>query len=217
MREFVGDDLEQINRVIVDVGNPLARTTAGRLEIANNMMQMGLIKTPQEYLSVLNTGRLEVMYQADQLELLQLRDENESLMRGEQVRVLLTDTHKDHILEHRAILADPQMRKDEKLVAAVLDHIQEHINVWRDTSPDILMSLGQQPLAPQQPPAPEQQGPGPMPGGPALDPGAINDPNQMNLPPQIQEQMADGQVRMPNIPSPPGQFADLPTNPADVR
>ena len=47
MKEFTGDDLTSVNRVIVDVGNPLARTTAGRVEMAEQLLQMGVIKTPQ--------------------------------------------------------------------------------------------------------------------------------------------------------------------------
>jgi hypothetical protein len=60
LKEFTGDMIGDIKRVIVDVGNPLSRTTEGKLEIANNLMQQGLIKDPREYFMVLETGSLIV-------------------------------------------------------------------------------------------------------------------------------------------------------------
>lgn len=58
-REFSGDDLSQVNRVIVDVGNPLARTTAGKVQLAESLIQYGIVKSPEEYFAVLTTGRLD--------------------------------------------------------------------------------------------------------------------------------------------------------------
>jgi hypothetical protein len=49
MKEFSGGDLNSINRVVVDAGNALAQTTAGRVEMASQLIQMGMIKTPEEY------------------------------------------------------------------------------------------------------------------------------------------------------------------------
>jgi hypothetical protein len=56
LKEFTGEDIDAISRVIVSVGNPLARTTAGRVEMAEQMLQMGLIKNPKQYFQLLNTG-----------------------------------------------------------------------------------------------------------------------------------------------------------------
>jgi hypothetical protein len=53
MREFSSEDLTGINRVIVEIANPLSKTTAGRLEIANQLLQMQMIKNPDQYF----TGR----------------------------------------------------------------------------------------------------------------------------------------------------------------
>ena len=54
MKEFTGKDLSSVNRIIVDVGNPLSKTTAGRVQMAEQMLQMGIIKTPEAYISVIN-------------------------------------------------------------------------------------------------------------------------------------------------------------------
>lgn len=148
MKEFTGDDLSQINRVIVDVGNPLAKTTAGRVQMAEQMLQMNLIKTPEQYISVINHGKLESMTDGIDRQLLLIKAENEKMVGGENVAVIAIEPHSLHIKEHRDILADPDLKQDPELVQRVLTHIMEHINALQMTSPDLLMHVGEQPLAP---------------------------------------------------------------------
>lgn len=126
MREFKGDDVAQIQRVLVDMGNPLMRTTAGRVNIAEQLIQAGLIKTPQEYLEVVTTGRLEPIYECQVAELNLIRAENESMMDGKAVPVIRTDDHQNHINEHKVLLSSPEARQRPQLVQVALQHIQEH-------------------------------------------------------------------------------------------
>jgi len=213
MKEFTGEDIKGINRVNIEMANPLSKTTAGRLEIANQLIQMGLVKNLDQYFTILNTGKLDTMIEGDQAELLLIKSENESMMEGKEVPVLDIDKHQMHINEHKSLLADPNLRADPNLVGLVLSHIQEHINALRMTDPDLLMMTGQQPL---QPPPP----PGGMP-----PPGAAGEP----LPPvdamqggPVADQMApmpDGaapDVNIPNLPSPPAPFEGAPLSPEDV-
>lgn len=158
IKEFTGEDLSAVNRVIVDIGNPLARTTAGRVEMAEQMMQMGVIKTPEQYFSVIDTGNLDVMTEDTQSQLWLVKSENERMVENEPVVALLTDDHVLHIKEHSTVLADPELRFNQELVAQVTAHIQEHIDLLRNTDPDTLMILGQQPLAPQNAPQGQPQG-----------------------------------------------------------
>ena len=46
LQEFVGDDLSQLNRVVVQVGSPLEQTVPGRMQIAQDLIQAGLLRTP---------------------------------------------------------------------------------------------------------------------------------------------------------------------------
>lgn len=165
LQEFTGESISSINRVVVDVGNPLSRTVAGRVQMAEQMLQMKLIKTPQEYFQVINTGELETMYEGDLSQLMCIRAENERLMEGKPVRAVAIDLHSLHIKEHQTVIADPDLRADPALTQNVLDHIQEHINLLRTTSPDLLQMIGEQPL---QPPPPPGMGPPPMPPGPPM-------------------------------------------------
>lgn len=169
LKEFTGEDLNSINRVIVDMGNPLSKTIAGRVQMADNLLQYQLIKDPLQYFQVLNTGRLDSMFEGEMSELLLIKAENERLMDGEQVQAVALDKHSQHIKEHKNTLADPDLRKDPGLVQNVLAHIQNHIQLLQTTDPNILQMIGEQPIAPPpppMPPMPPQQPPQQAPEGP---------------------------------------------------
>lgn len=205
MKEFKGDDLINVNRVIVDVGNPLARTTAGRVQMAEQLLQMGAIKNPSQYFTVINTGKLDTMTEGTQTELLCIKSENEALMNGENPPVLLTDDHHQHVLEHKSVLADPDLRKNPELVQIVLAHIQEHFNQAQNTDPALLQWLGQQPLPSPMVQQPPQGGP-----PPDMQPKPPNGNVELAPPPAQQT------GSLPSIPSPPAPFESSPTNPAEV-
>jgi hypothetical protein len=148
MVTFKSEDLQSINRVVVDVGNALMQTTAGRAQVAENLLQMGAITTPEKYLELMNTGNLKSVTQGITDELDTITAENEALVQGGVVLAIATDHHAMHIREHRDVLSDPVLRQDEELVARTLEHIQEHINLLQTTDPNLLAIIGEQPLAP---------------------------------------------------------------------
>lgn len=180
LKEFKGDDLDSVNRVVVDIGNPLARTTAGKLEMASELLQMGLITKTQDYFTVVETGQLEVMTEDTTSSLNLIRGENERLVEGADVIAVFTDDHLLHIKEHSAILNDPDLRLDAELVGRVTRHIQEHILLLQTTDPNLLNILGQTPLPPPMPPTQGGNVAPPVPqGGPGPDMGGAMEPTQM--------------------------------------
>ena len=134
LKEFTGDDLSAINRVIVDMGNALSKTTAGRVQMAEQMLQMNLLKTPQEYFQVINTGKLDSAFEGDLHELFLIKQENERMMEGQSPLVSPIDQHRVHINEHRGVLADSDIRENPEVVAVVMEHIQKHLDALRTTS-----------------------------------------------------------------------------------
>jgi hypothetical protein len=196
MREFTGNDLDKISRVVVDSGNPLARTTAGKLEMANNLLQQGLLKNAQEYIMVMKTGNLDVMLEHDLSELANIKAENERLSEGKPVQVVLTDDHVLHIKEHKAVIASPDARENQQVVQSVLQHIQEHIGQLQTADPNLLNILGQPSLAQQQPqpmPGGQQGAPGGSPAGANPQSGPMGQ-TPAETPPN---------VKMPNLPKNP--------------
>jgi hypothetical protein len=211
LKEYQGGDLSAINRVIVNVGNPLSRTTAGRVQMAEQLLQMGAIKTPQEYMQVINTGSLDSVTEDAQTELLLVKGENERLVNLEEVMAVITDDHRLHVREHKAILNDPALRLDPELTQIVLAHIQEHIDLLKNADPAILEMTEQAPLQsmmgmpPGAPPAGGPQG-APAPAGEA--PMAPQQP--ANLPEEMLGPGMEEPVNLPNIPRPPGEFSSNP-------
>ena len=204
MKEFTGDDLSSINRIIVDIGNPLSRTTAGRVEMAEQLLQMGVIKTPEQYFQVMNTGNLDTMTEDSVSELETIRSENEKLANGETVLAIATDQHAMHIRHHKSVLADPDLRKDPDLLKNTLDHIQHHLDLSKKTNPDLLMIIGEQPLSPRG-------------GSPANQPNQqVPNSSLQNVPADV---LANQNPSLPNMPSPatpPPPFNNLPTDPSNI-
>lgn len=158
LKTFSAEDLKGIGRVVVDTANPLTKTSAGRVEIANQLLQaQGMIKTPEQYIGVLTTGNLEPLYQHDNANRMLMVSENEVLMEGGTVPVVLTDDDSMHILEHQCVLASPEARENPQVVQAVLRHIQEHIDNGRNKDPQLAAALKQVSMF-QAPPPPEPMG-----------------------------------------------------------
>jgi hypothetical protein len=213
MKEFSSEDIKHISRVIVDIGNPLSRTTAGRVQMAQELIQYGEI-TPKQYVSVIETGSLDEVTEDIVDENLLMRHENELIMDGEKPILTITDSHKDHIDYHRSILFDPDLRKDPLLVQLVTEHIQEHINALRTTDPALLQLLNQQPLPPLPVPGAMPPPPGPQ-GGPPPMPGGA--PDQMMPPPPglTGPQIEGGSITGPGLPN-AQNIPNLPKVPANL-
>lgn len=156
-------DLSEISRVVCEQVNPLSKTIAGRSEIANNLLQQGLIKDGQEYMLVLETGRLDPVMSKPRSQMLRIKSENEQMRKGVAVPALLTDDHALDIREHSSILDSPDSRKNPQIVQLVLDHIQQHIQLATQlqmTNPGLAMILGQTPMPMPPPPPPQGSQPG---------------------------------------------------------
>lgn len=193
VKDFSSKDLTDVNRVIVDVGNALTQTAAGRLEIANNLLQQGLITSAEKYISVLTTGNLDLLIENEMNENLLIKDENEMLINGEEVVAIAIDRHDLHIREHRAVLASQELRRDADLVARTLAHIQEHIDLLQNTDPNLIMLIKEQPIQPPAPPMP--------PGAPQGAPPAPADMGMMANPEAQSVAVAD---QMQGLPKPAG-------------
>lgn len=148
LRSFSGESIKDINRVVVDAGSALSQTIAGRTQIAQDLLQSNLIKRPEEYIAVINTGKLDPMLEGDNAELILIRSENEDIAAGKPAACLPTDDHVLHIKEHKAIMASPEVRNNPQIVKVYGEHISEHIQFLADPALiNILTVLGQTPLA----------------------------------------------------------------------
>lgn len=207
MPDFKADDLSQINRVSVDMGNPLTKTLSGRVQMAENFIANKFVTSPQQYIEVVETGRLEPVINGPNAELLLIKDENEMLASGNingQVIATMYDDHALHVKEHKVIQASVEARNNPALMQALLKHMQEHMDLMKQLDPTLAFLLGEQP-APSQAPPTAPQGP------------TSNGPINNATPPVVQQ--ADGvhPANMPNMPKALVQGQVVPPNPNKIE
>lgn len=86
LAQYSGNDIGSVKRVRVTLGNPLARTIAGRMELGQQLMQLALNNQQPldmgQYLRVLETGRLEPLTDLDTKKRRNVHQENEMLARA---------------------------------------------------------------------------------------------------------------------------------------
>lgn len=209
VKNFTKKDIDAIKRVFIKQSNSIQDTAAGKLTLFDNLAKIpNAITRPEQAIQVMTTGRLEPVYEDRQKELLAIKEEAEALARGENPQVVFSENHPLHIDQHRYIILDPDTKKDPKVLQAVSQHINQHIQVWSQTDPIILQAMNIPPF-----PAPQMGPPGQ--GAP---PQEGQQPPQERPNPGGQPIKTQGQVPMPNEaggpegPNMPNQ-PSMPTNP----
>lgn len=164
IKAFTSQDLSFVSRVVCDVSNPLSKTLAGKIEMAQDLLKQGFIKRPEQYITLLETGRFEPLIDIEMNEIIAIQHTKEAILEGTEVPVLATDNHPLYISELKGLLATADSKQNPQLVQRVLNQIQQHLNLWRSTDPTLLMVLGIQPPpppAPVMPPAGQSVGQNP--------------------------------------------------------
>jgi hypothetical protein len=220
---FTGQSIGQVRKVMVEIGNPMSQTPAGRGEIAKDLIKMQLVKTAEQYEQVLSTGRLEPLTRSLQHELLLVLHENEMLQDGKQPVLSPDDDHQMHAREHRAVLANPEARENPSVIQAYTAHIEEHFQAYFNSDPRRLIMMGQQPPpvlmpppgAPGAPPRPGGEGGPPQgaPNGPPPPPegsGGPGGPPDGSAPPPNVTAGTKGLPRMPKNPATGAKFSPPP-------
>ncbi|MBK7864355.1 MAG: hypothetical protein IPJ65_38295 [Archangiaceae bacterium] len=149
VREFLPSDLDEVENVSVDLGNPVTRQISGRMALADRLAELGLIK-PENlsyYITLIKEGTLDPMIQGQQAAQLRVEEENENLLEakpGWQHRALITDEHWVEIPKHLELLDNPDLRKPgaEPVQQAVLAAVQEHMQLFRAMPPELVMLRG---------------------------------------------------------------------------
>lgn len=188
MKTFTGDQLKPVSSVYCENVSPMTKTLAGKIQIAQDLLQNGMIKNTQEYITLIKTGESEPMYESEMSEILLIRSENEDMRDGKSVTAILFDDHPQHILEHKTLLSNSDARRDAAMVTMVTQHIMMHEQLEMQlqmTNPMLLAIFKRGPLPmPQQPMGqPQQAQPGQQPQQlPAAQEKEPNMPGQPNMP-----------------------------------
>lgn len=169
LRSLTSESFGGIERVKIELDNPVNKSTAMKMEQAKLLLQFGLIKAPEQYYEAMSTGTIQQVLEGPRSEMFYIKEENEALGRGEEPPVVATDSHILHITEHKYCLASLEARNNPAVLQAALSHIQNHIDALRTVDPELLMILGQQPSMFNQQVQAQQRG--------TPDSGAAEQPN----------------------------------------
>jgi len=187
MKEYGAKDIEDVQRVFSRQSNPMKDTTAGKMVLLDKYQAIpGAVTSPAQITEILDTGSLKSFTDPSRNKKLTIDQENEALMRGEQVPVVFCDMHLEHLDGHSAIFSGPDARRDPALVNSVQQHVNEHLQVWQNTDPAILMAFKIPPFPQPMMPPPGMPGPDGAPPPPQGGPQDLNNappmPGQPNLP-----------------------------------
>lgn len=164
-REFTGDILDPIHRIEMQEVNPLMQTLAGRLDIAEKAMEKGLVKDMQAYVSILDGQPMTRLFDTELSENDLIQSENERLSTGQPVKAISVDKHALHVMKHKTLLNDPMIRLNSPMVAAIEQHLLEHLTLQKMTDP-LLMAMANTGQIPEGlPMMPPPAGGGNMGGG----------------------------------------------------
>jgi hypothetical protein len=179
MKAFSNKDIQLIDRVVVDLGNPARNTSAGKMAMADSFLEKGIIKTPQDYVQVFETGTLEPVLEGPEAQMSLINQENEMLMEvppqpapidpatGQPqidpvtgmpmtvippVKAVTGDAHILHCQKHLGLLNNPEVRNNAEQTASVLAHIQEHKQLYQTQDQFFTMLSGEPPPPPPPPP-----------------------------------------------------------------
>lgn len=176
-------DVAGIQRVVVKTANPLMRTQAGRLQIAELLRDWPgqPLKDPSEIIELIVSGQFKPMYSPTRAELMRIKRENEVLAAGPPmadvptgdvdpmtgqpqmkktvptVPVYPTDNATKHIAKHLELLASPDTQNNPAKRDAVMAHIMDHVACARTGDPYLAELLGIP--GPPPPPGMEAQEP----------------------------------------------------------
>jgi hypothetical protein len=145
MEEVAGEDVRGISRVKMEVGNPLTRTLAGRVQIASDLLAQGLIKDPAQYVRIMDGEDVEKLYERERRQRVLVDEENAMLRQGRKPIVSPTDDPMLHIQGHAQELDSQQARMNPTLRGVTIAHIEEHRNGWMQltlANPGMLEALG---------------------------------------------------------------------------
>lgn len=186
MDSFTKEDIAGVHRVIVKTANPMLRTQAGRMQLAETLRDWPgqPLSDPAQIIQLLTTGQFKPAYNMTRISQLRVDYENEVLLTGPPVQtteapdpmtglpvqkqtvpavpVLASDNARDHLLGVLEVLNSPAARKNPAIHDAALAHFLEHVEVARNNDPYVCSLLGlPMPQAAMMPPQQPDQGSGP--------------------------------------------------------
>lgn len=127
-KQYNRNSLQSLDKFNLELSNPLLNSYSYNLQSAETLLSQGLIQDPKTYFRVLEGDRTSVMYNDDLQEEMCIQQENDDLQKGIPAQVLYYDNDDLHILHHKTLLMNPNIRRNlqPEILQGILQHLQEH-------------------------------------------------------------------------------------------
>lgn len=185
VKAFKGTDIQNVDRMTVDLGNPITQTIAGKMDMADKLLGANMLPTPQEYITVATTGNLSPAIRPVESMMSLIHQENDDLMKGILPPVNLSDNDEIHMRSHAILINDPEVRKNPDRLQLVEQHLAMHDQNWQTKQPVQSIIAGQQPYPFPQMPMPPEGAPQEM-GAPQLGQDMGQPESNLPLPDEAQ-------------------------------
>lgn len=144
--EFTGQDFSTVDRMVVEIGNAMMQTPTMRYDLAQFMTQNALLKSPEEVADFIQSGNVKRFTDPGATALINIQKENEMLARGEVPYAVITEDPVLHIRHHKGVLDSPEAKMSPEIIQAVEAHLAQHMEVARNTPPELAAALGHTPI-----------------------------------------------------------------------
>lgn len=153
--EFSKKDIASVSHVYVEQLSAAAKSFPGRMSMAKDMIDMGLINQPEQYIDLVSSGQLKPLYESQEANLMRIAAEKDLLRKGiglppvdqmgnfvddgqPHVWPLMSDTHWLDIPEYLAVVNTPEARADPQVVQAVMGVVMWKLDAWRAMDPALI-------------------------------------------------------------------------------
>lgn len=204
--KFNGSDMDGVVNVVVKIGSPLLQSTAGRLQVTENLIQANVGVTKEQIIGIIEGQPLSSIMEDEEAELMLIEDENERLMNGETIPPAdILENHQLHIKKHHAKFSSVAAKQNIQALNAYHQHVQSHIEQLTGSAQHgpmnpVLAGLLGQPIVPPGTTPGVLEGPAPKPAAPPPPPGAPHPAPKPGMP--VKGPVPPGGQPQVNLPQP---------------
>lgn len=149
--KWSGSDLDAVQGIGIVAVNPMMQTIAGRVDIADKMIDKQLVTDVKEYFAILDGAPPERMWENELSEDDLLASIKEALLAGQVPPILSTDDHPRMIRYALSLLNDMEVRMEGQVTQTVLQFVQECFQQAMQANP-VLLAMARTGKMPQMPP-----------------------------------------------------------------
>lgn len=128
-KEFKEEDIKAISKIKIRTMSPMLNSSAGRIQVADSLLQNGLLKDASKYFQILEGQNLDVLYKDSLSEQMAIQAEVDAILEGKPVMPFILDNHMLFVKSYQELIYNPYVRANGQILQKVLALSQDRINM----------------------------------------------------------------------------------------